>query len=225
MKKFAVIVAGGAGTRMGSRLPKQFLLLQGKPVLWYTVSAFLAAYDELVVVLVLPADYMESGRELADAMRASSRIRLVAGGATRWHSVRKGLELTEEDALIAVHDGVRCLVSTDLIRHCFEQASKVGSAIPVVHCADSVRLVEEEGSKPIDRSRIKLVQTPQTFQGSILLRAYREAGEAEFTDDATVVEAAGIEVHLAEGEPFNIKITTPLDLAVAEKVLETRSAG
>jgi 2-C-methyl-D-erythritol 4-phosphate cytidylyltransferase len=222
MKKFSVIVAGGSGIRMGSKLPKQFLLLQGKPVLWHTVGAFLAAYEDLIVILVLPADFMEPGRELVAAMGASSRVRLAAGGATRWHSVRSGLRLAEEDALIAVHDGVRCLVSIELIRRCFEQASKLGSAVPVVGCADSVRLVEEEGSKPIDRGRIKLVQTPQTFQGSILLKAYREAPDQDYTDDATVVEAAGVEIHLTEGEASNIKITTPFDMAVAERVLERR---
>jgi 2-C-methyl-D-erythritol 4-phosphate cytidylyltransferase len=224
-KKYAIIVAGGAGTRMGSKLPKQFLLLRGKPVLWHTVSAFLEAYEDLVVILVLPSAYMETGRELGEGLGASSRIRLVEGGATRWHSVQNGLRLAEEDAVIAVHDGVRCLVTSELIRRCFEQASRLGSAVPVTGCADSVRLVEEEGSKPIDRSRIKLVQTPQTFEGSILFRAYQAAKDVNYTDDATVVEASRVGVHLIDGEPFNIKITTPFDLEVAEQVLEYRSGG
>ena len=224
-KKYAVIVAGGAGTRMGSKLPKQFLSLKGKPVLGHTVGAFLAAYGDLIVVIVLPAEFMEMGREIAKSLGESSRVRLVVGGATRTQSVRSGLGMVEEDALIAVHDGVRCLVSTQLIRRCFEQASRLGSAVPVVGCSDSVRLVEEEGSKPIDRSRIKLVQTPQTFRGSILLKAYLEAGDPDYTDDATVVEAAGVAVQLIEGEASNIKITTPFDMAVAERVLEHRSAG
>ena len=223
MKKYAVIVAGGSGIRMGSVLPKQFLLLRGKQVLWHTVGAFLAAFDDLVVILVLPAGHMQAGRELVEELGASSRVRLIAGGATRAHSVLNGLGLTEEGALIAVHDGVRCLATTELIRRCFEQASTLGSAVPVIGCMDSVRVVEAEGSKPIDRSRIKLVQTPQTFQGSILLKAYRDAGSLEYTDDATVVEASGVAVHLIEGEAFNIKITTPFDMEVAEQVLKYRS--
>ncbi len=231
MKKYVVVVAGGFGARMGTALPKQFLLLRGKPVLWHTLMVFLAAYDDLEIVLVLPIEHMEAGRAVVDALPtvagrslpdsvpAPGRVRLAAGGETRFHSVRNGLALVEEDALIAVHDGVRCLVGMDLVRRCFEQAEKFGSAIPVVECADSVRLVNSEGSEPIDRSVVKLVQTPQTFQGSILLRAYREATGVSFTDDATVVEASGVAVHLIAGDKTNIKITTPVDLVIAEQVL------
>ena len=210
---------------MGSILPKQFLLLRGKAILWHTVGAFLAAYEELVVGLVLPEEHMEKGRALVENMGASERVRLIAGGSTRAQSVRNGLGLAEEDALIAVHDGVRCLATPELVRRCFEQAAKMGSAIPVVGCADSVRVVEEEGSRPIDRSRIKLVQTPQTFQGAILLKAYREAAHMNYTDDATVVEASGVGVYLIDGQAFNIKITTPFDMEVAEQVLEYRANG
>jgi 2-C-methyl-D-erythritol 4-phosphate cytidylyltransferase len=237
MKKFAVIVAGGAGVRMGGALPKQFLLVHGRPVLWHTLSVFLAAYADLEIVLVLPAEHMEAGRAvvdalsteaghaLPDALPASSRIRLVAGGPTRFDSVRNGLELVAGNALIAVHDGVRCLVSVDLVRRCFEQAERLGSAVPVVDCGDSVRLVRVEGSEPIDRSHVKLVQTPQTFRGSLLLRAYEAAAGVSFTDDATVVEASGVAVHLIEGERANIKITLPIDLVIAERVLEARAGG
>jgi 2-C-methyl-D-erythritol 4-phosphate cytidylyltransferase len=237
MKKFAVIVAGGAGVRMGGVLPKQFLLVHGRPVLWHTLSVFLAAYADLEIVLVLPGEHMEAGRAvvdalsmeaghaLPDALPAPSRIRLVAGGSTRFHSVRNGLELVAGNALIAVHDGVRCLVSVDLVRRCFEQAERLGSAVPVVDCADSVRLVGVEGSEPIDRSHVKLVQTPQTFRGSLLLRAYEAAAGVSYTDDATVVEASGVAVHLIEGERANIKITLPIDLVIAERVLEARGRG
>ena len=236
MKKYVVVVAGGSGTRMGAALPKQFLLLRGKPVLWHTLMVFLAADADLEIVLVLPAEHMEAGRAVVDALPmeaghspldavpASGRVRLVAGGTTRFHSVRNGLELVNEDALIAVHDGVRCLVSVELVRRCFEQAERLGSAVPVVDCADSVRLVRFEGSEPIDRSQVKLVQTPQTFRGGLLLRAYREITGVSFTDDATVVEASGIAIHLIEGERTNIKITLPIDLVIAEQVLEARAA-
>jgi 2-C-methyl-D-erythritol 4-phosphate cytidylyltransferase len=220
MKKYVVVVAGGSGARMGAAQPKQFLLLRGKPVLWYTLMVFLAAYDDLEIVLVLPAGHMEAGRAVVDAVSSPSRVRLVVGGETRFHSVRNGLALVvEEDALVAVHDGVRCLVGVDLVRRCFEQAEKVGSAIPVVECADSVRLVSSEGSEPIDRSVVKLVQTPQTFQGSLLLRAYKEAVGVSFSDDATVVEASGVAVHLIAGDKTNLKITMPIDLVIAEQVL------
>lgn len=219
MKKYVVVVAGGSGARMGTTLPKQFLLLRGKPVLWHTLMVFLAAYDDLEIVLVLPVEHMETGRAVVDVVSAPGRVRLIAGGETRFHSVRNGLALVAADALIAVHDGVRCLVGVDLVRRCFEQAEKYGSAIPVVECADSVRLVSSEGSQPIDRSVVKLVQTPQTFQGSMLLRAYRVAKGVSFTDDATVVEASGIAVHLIAGDKTNFKITTPVDLVVAEQVL------
>jgi 2-C-methyl-D-erythritol 4-phosphate cytidylyltransferase len=220
MKKYVVVVAGGSGARMRAAQPKQFLLLRGKPVLWYTLMVFLAAYDDLEIVLVLPAGHMEAGRAVVDAVSSPSRVRLVVGGETRFHSVRNGLALVvEEDALVAVHDGVRCLVGVDLVRRCFEQAEKVGSAIPVVECADSVRLVSSEGSEPIDRSVVKLVQTPQTFQGSLLLRAYKEAVGVSFSDDATVVEASGVAVHLIAGDKTNLKITMPIDLLIAEQVL------
>ncbi len=160
MKKYVIVVAGGSGARMGAGQPKQFLLLRGRPVLWYTLTVFLAAYDDLEIVLVLPAEHMEAGqavvdalptvagRSLPDSVPAPGRVRLVAGGTTRFHSVRNGLELVNENALIAVHDGVRCLVGVDLVRRCFEQAEKFGSAIPVVECADSVRLVSSEGASP-----------------------------------------------------------------------------
>lgn len=219
MKKYAVIVAGGAGTRMGSAVPKQFILLGGKPVLWYPVNTFLSADMDMQVILVLPEAHMEAGRALAEGFGGMGRIRLVAGGETRFHSVARGLALTDEEAVVAVHDGVRCLVSTDLIRRCFEQAARMGSAIPVVDSRDSVRLVTEAGSEAVDRSRIRLVQTPQTFLGNILLPAYRAAYHDAYTDEASVVEAAGHTVHLIDGDPNNIKITLPGDLLLAERLL------
>ena len=204
---------------MGAAQPKQFLLLKGRPVLWHTLMVFMAAYEDLEIVLVLPAEHMEAGQAVVDAVSSPSRVRLVVGGETRFHSVRNGLALVEEDALIAVHDGVRCLVGVDLVRRCFEQAERLGSAIPVVECADSVRLLRDGGSAPVDRRHVKLVQTPQTFHGRLLLRAYREAPGVSFTDDATVVEANGVAVHLIDGDKTNIKITLPVDLVIAERVL------
>ena len=205
---------------MGAAVPKQFLLLRGRPVLWYTLEVFLAAYDDLEVILVVPKGFMEDAQVIAGDTRASQRVRLVEGGGTRFHSVQNGLELVREESVVFVHDGVRCLVSKGLVKRCYEQAALRGSAIPVVDSRDSVRLLMPQGGhEPVDRSRVKLVQTPQTFLSHILLPSYRVEYREEFTDEATVVEAAGHSVCLVEGEVNNIKITTPVDLLVAEKML------
>lgn len=227
MKKNAVIVAGGSGSRMGSAVPKQFLLLRDKPVLWYTLEAFLGAYEDMRVVLVVPAEHMAAAQAIVEATRASQRVRLTPGGVTRFHSVQNGLKLINEDCVIFVHDGVRCLVSGDLIRRCYEQAVSLGSAIPVVDSKDSVRLVTKGGNEAVDRSRVKLVQTPQTFLSTILLPAYAPGVEYReaFTDEATVAEAAGHTVQLVEGDINNIKITTPIDLVIAEEMLDTRKTA
>lgn len=234
MKKYAVIVAGGTGVRMGGTVPKQLILLHGKPVLWYTLNVFLEAFDDLEIILVLPSEHMEAGREIvrdlggdasgADGKDVSQRIHLVSGGDTRFHSVRNGLELVKEkDSIVFVHDGVRCLLSGELVRRCYEQALQLGSAIPVIDCRDSVRLTEEGGrSKPIDRSRIKMVQTPQTFKGEIILSAYTRDQQESFTDEATVVEESGQEVYLIAGEADNIKLTLPGDIVYASFVLAER---
>jgi 2-C-methyl-D-erythritol 4-phosphate cytidylyltransferase len=220
MKKYAVIVAGGSGSRMGSAVPKQFLLLRDKPVLWYTLEAFLGAYDDMKVVLVVPSEHMEAAIAVVDATRAPERVQLTTGGSTRFHSVRNGLDMIKEDSAIFVHDGVRCLVSKELIHRCYEQAVLLGSAIPVVDSKDSVRLVTEIGNVVVDRSRVKLVQTPQTFLSTILLPSFRVEYREEFTDEATVAEAAGHKVQLVEGEINNIKITTPIDLLIAEGLMK-----
>jgi 2-C-methyl-D-erythritol 4-phosphate cytidylyltransferase len=219
MKKYAVIVAGGAGTRMGTEVPKQFLELCGRPILWYTLNTFLSAYDDMPVVLVAPEHHRETTRELVATTAFPERIEVVAGGATRFESVRNGLSAISEESVIFVHDGVRCLVSRELIHRCYAAALQYGSAIPVVDSKDSVRLITAEGNEAVDRNRVKLVQTPQTFLSSILLPAYRAVYRESFTDEASVVEAAGHAIHLVEGEIDNIKITVPSDLTVAERVL------
>jgi 2-C-methyl-D-erythritol 4-phosphate cytidylyltransferase len=220
MKKYAVIVAGGSGSRMNSSTPKQFLLINNKPVLFYTINAFLHAYDDLHVILALPEDHIHKGQEIIDAWFDASRITICAGGRTRFHSVQNGLALINEESIIFVHDGVRCLLATDLIKRCYLQAEKTASAIPVINLKDSVRLVTEEGNVALDRNNIKLVQTPQTFHSRILLPAYKIDYKDKFTDEATVVEAFGLKVNLIEGEENNFKITTPGDVALAEQVLK-----
>ena len=219
MKKYAVIVAGGIGNRMGTQVPKQFLLLGGKPVLWHTLEVFLNAFEDLEIILVLPPEYMETGRTMVNAMQASHRISMVAGGATRFHSVKNGLSAIREESLIFVHDGVRCLLTEALIHRCYEETMEFGSAIPVIDSKDSVRLITGTGSEALERSRIKLVQTPQTFLSSLLLPAYDRDQEERFTDEASVVEASGGALHLVAGEINNIKITAPEDLALAEEMM------
>lgn len=219
MKKYAIIVAGGTGTRMGANLPKQFMLLKGKPVLYYTIRAFIGAYDDLQVILVLPVDYMDIGRQII-AYFDKDRIRITAGGDTRFQSVKNGLALVEEESIIFVHDGVRCLLTKELIHRCYQKALETGIAIPAIASKDSIRLLGKEGSEAFDRNKVMLVQTPQTFQSKILLPAFRVDYKDEFTDEATVVEASGVKISLVEGQENNFKITRPVDLMIAEKILE-----
>jgi 2-C-methyl-D-erythritol 4-phosphate cytidylyltransferase len=220
MKKYAVIVAGGAGTRMGANLPKQFLLLNNKPVLYYTLQTFLQAYDDLQIILVLPEEYVGAGQEIIDAWFNYSRIQITVGGRTRFHSVQNGLQLVTDESIVFVHDAVRCLLSADLIKRCYNAALQHGAAIPVVNCKDSVRYINGETNKALEREQVKLVQTPQTFHSKILLPAFAIDYKDKFTDEATVVEAFGINVHLVEGEEQNFKITNPQDLQLASLLLQ-----
>ena len=196
------------------------MLLKNKPVLYYTLRAFLKAYDDLKVVLVLPVEYMDMGQEIIDAYFDNDRIHMAAGGDTRFQSVKNGLQLVEGEAIIFVHDGVRCLLSQQLIHACFAKAIETGSAIPVVTSKDSVRLLTDDGNDAIDRNKVMLVQTPQTFHSKILLPAFQIDYKEKFTDEATVVEAFGLKVSLIAGEETNIKITRPMDLLIAERLLE-----
>lgn len=220
MKKFVVIVAGGSGTRMDSTVPKQFLLLKGKPVLYYTIDAFLKAYDDIQVIVVLPEVHFSTGREIIETFFDHSNIRVATGGQTRFHSVLNGLKLVEENSIVFVHDAVRCIVSRHLIHRCYEAALEFGTAVPVIASRDSLRIITNETNEAIDRDKIKLVQTPQTFNSNILLPAFNIEYHEKFTDEASVVEAAGLKIHLVEGEENNIKITHPIDLSLAEIIMD-----
>ena len=220
MYKYAIIVAGGTGTRMGNTIPKQFLFLNDKPVLYYTIKTFLEAYSDLEIILVLPEDYTDMGREIIDAYFDYDRIKITGGGETRFHSVKNGLQLVEKDAIVFVHDGVRCLLSKELIWRCFEAAMNNGSAIPVVMAQESIRIIKDEDNEAIDRNTVVMVQTPQTFHSKILLPAFEIDYKERFTDEATVVEAYGLKISLVAGEENNIKITRPIDITVAEKILQ-----
>jgi 2-C-methyl-D-erythritol 4-phosphate cytidylyltransferase len=223
MKKIAVIVAGGNGTRMNSTLPKQFLLLKNKPVLFYTLQTFLEAYSDLDIILVLPEEHIAAGQEIIDAYFDYRRIQITAGGRTRFHSVQNGLQLIKDESIVFVHDGVRCLLSADLIHRCYEAALEYGAAVPVIPSKDSVRLQREDRNEAIDREMVKLVQTPQTFHSKILLPAFKIDFKDKFTDEATVVEAFGLKIHLVEGEESNFKITGPADLLIAEQLISVEN--
>jgi 2-C-methyl-D-erythritol 4-phosphate cytidylyltransferase len=220
MQKFAVIVAGGAGTRMGGQTPKQFLLLRGRPVIWHTLQRFLRSFDDMQVILVLPADHLHLGKEIVSGMPGAARVVVTAGGETRFHSVQKGLQWVQQPAVVFVHDGVRCLVSTALIQRCYAQALEMGNAIPAIAVTDSIRQQTTAGNIVLNRETLHSIQTPQTFRSDWLLPAFEQPWQPGFTDEATVVEAFGKPIFLVEGEADNIKITRPIDLSVAEQLLQ-----
>ena len=224
MKKYAIIVAGGTGQRMGTSVPKQFLMLHEKPVLYYTLKAFLEAFDDLDIILVFPEEFSDMGKEIIDAYFDYDRIKITFGGETRFHSVKNGLKLVEEESIIFVHDAVRCMVSVDLIRRCYSHTLHMGSAVPAIRPKDSIRMLNEEGNdnEVIDRNKIVLIQTPQTFHSKILLPAFEIDYKERFTDEATVVETFGLKISLLEGEEDNIKITRPIDLRIAHTLLQAK---
>ena len=222
MKTYAVIVAGGSGQRMGSSLPKQFLPLCGKPVLWHTLNTFFQAINDIRIILVLPLSHLPYGQELRDSFEQSSQISVVEGGSSRYDSVKSGLSLIREQSIVFVHDGVRCLLTTSLIKRCYETALSKGNATPAVASKDSVRIVSDSGNMVADRNNVQLIQTPQVFLSDIILKAFEQPYQERFTDEATVVESSGTAIILVPGEHENIKITNPIDLLIAEKVLESR---
>lgn len=225
MNKYAIIVAGGTGSRMGGNLPKQFILLKDKPVLYYTLKTFLESYDELEVILVLPLGYTNMGQEIIDAYFDKDRVRITAGGDTRFQSVKNGLALVDGEGIIFVHDAVRCLLSKELVYRCYAKAVETGTAVPAIVSKDSIRIIIDDGNEPLDREKIVLVQTPQTFHSKILLAAFQIDYKDKFTDEANVVEAYGLKISLVEGEENNIKITRPLDLLLADIILSSTGTG
>ncbi len=223
MKTIAIIVAGGSGTRFGAQLPKQFLELGGKPILMRTIEAFDGNCDGAVdVIVTLPMGQMELWQALCNRYGFAVPHRVAPGGQTRWHSVKNALDSIGDIAgvdIIAVHDGVRPLATAGLINRILEAARQDGAAIPVVMLNDSVRQVVGKTSHALDRSSLRAVQTPQAFDARLLLEAYAQPFDPTFTDDASVVERLGHSVTLVEGEAANLKITRPMDLALAEYLL------
>jgi len=222
MLKYAVIVAGGSGNRMNAAIPKQFLPINGTAVLLYTIETFLSAFSDLEIILVLPEKFMRDGDAIVQQASDPKRIEIAAGGNTRFHSVKNGLKLVTENAIVFVHDAVRCLVTNDLIHRCYEGALENGNAIPAIPVSDTVRMETAEGSVVVDRTKLLVIQTPQTFFSNLLLKAFEQEYDSSFTDEATVAEKFGIKIHLIPVEDENIKLTRPIDMEIAEKILKNR---
>jgi len=220
---FAIIVAAGSGTRMQSALPKQFLLLNGLPILMHTLKAFYNAEANPHLILVLNGDYHEFWRELCIKYNFLIPHQLINGGETRFHSVKNGLgSIHHNNAIIAIHDAVRPLTASGIIDHSFAYAAAHGNAITAVKSRDSIRQIRDDCTVSLLREDIYLVQTPQTFRFDVLKKAYEQLYDSKFTDDASVVENLGEKIHLIDGNYTNIKITFPEDIAIAEAILNKK---
>jgi len=215
IKRSVIISAGGIGKRMGTEVPKQFLLIKGKPIIMHTIEKFHAFDAAMEIVVVLPESYVPQWESLCQKHLFTIDHKVVSGGEERFHSIQNGLTEISGD-IIAVHDAVRPLVSETVIRNCFAAAEKSGAAIPVLTISESLRKIEHEKSFAVNREDFRIVQTPQCFTAEIIVKAYQQHYSKLFTDDASVVEAAGNQIYLVEGNSENIKITTPQDLKFAE---------
>jgi 2-C-methyl-D-erythritol 4-phosphate cytidylyltransferase len=221
--EYAIIVAGGKGTRMKSETPKQFMRLNGLPVLAHTINAFLSYNQAISIILVLPADEIDTWKKICNELNYHPPLTVVAGGETRFQSVRNGLaEIEGNTGLVAIHDGVRPLIAKDIIGASFRLAAVHGSAVAAVRLKESIRITDQDTTRAVDRSQFRLIQTPQTFRVDIIRKAYESKENPSLTDDASVAEQAGHKISLFEGSYANIKITTPEDLIIAESLLRTR---
>ncbi len=219
-EKYIIIVAGGKGTRMGAEIPKQFLILNEKPVLMHTIESFFNYDKTIKIILVLPEEQQNYWNELCEKFDFTLNHQIVSGGETRFHSVKNGLNvITGKDVMIGIHDGVRPLVSKDVISRCFDKAAEKGVAFPVIPVVEPLRKKTKEGR--VNRADYCLVQTPQVFNSEIIQKAYRQEFSDTFTDDVSVVEALNeCPVYEVEGAKENIKITTPVDLIIAESLIK-----
>lgn len=221
MKEYAIIVAGGKGTRMNNVVSKQFLLVKGMPVLMHTINAFFDYSPAINIILVLPADEIEVWKKLCDEFHYNENITIATGGDSRFQSVRNGLkEINDDEGIVAIHDGVRPLVGKDIIGASFRLAAVHKSAVAAVRLKESIRQTDQDTTKAVDRSNYRLIQTPQTFDLALIKEAYEIKEEASLTDDASVAEKSGHKISLFEGSYSNIKITTPEDLVIAEALLK-----
>ena len=229
-KKYAIIMAAGSGTRMGAEMPKQFIELEGKAILQRTIEVFLNACPGVSIITVLPESHMDYWRQYCLDRNFICPQVLVKGGITRFHSVRNALAKVPEGAVVAVHDGVRPLVSEGLVASMFESAESIQALIPVIPCVDTMKVLESKDGQlvtipgaSVDRSVLFGAQTPQIFHSEIIKEAYSQAYDTAFTDDASVVEKYGKNLSYVMGERFNIKLTTQEDLLLARAILSLSS--
>ncbi|MEO9967389.1 MAG: 2-C-methyl-D-erythritol 4-phosphate cytidylyltransferase [Reichenbachiella sp.] len=222
MKKYAIIVAGGSGSRMNTDLPKQFLELAGRPLLMHTIDAFYNFDPTILIILVLPQEHIPTWERLILDHEFDTPHQVAIGGSTRFNSVENGLNLIGDDGIVAIHDGARPMISSAVIQRTFDQASDSGNGVAAVKVKDSIRQVLGKKSSAVDRNNFYIVQTPQTFKVDLIKRAFTATTTNQFTDDASVAEANGEEIVLVEGSYENIKITTPEDLAMAATVWAER---
>jgi 2-C-methyl-D-erythritol 4-phosphate cytidylyltransferase len=208
---------------MGTAIPKQFLPLNGKPVLFYSVKTFLDVFPDIRIILVLPEEHISYSNMLLQAFEERIDLTIVTGGATRFHSVQNGLKVTDPDSIVFIHDGVRPLISKELLQRCYRQAVAQGSAIPAIPVTDSIRQWNGTDFAAIDREGLRSVQTPQTFRAGLIQNAFEQPYQEAFTDEATVLEHIGLQTHLVEGLKSNIKITTPEDLLIAGVLMQQLS--
>jgi len=219
MDQYVLIVAGGSGKRMGLETPKQFLELAGRPVLMHTIERFKAFNDAIEIITVLPENQLRHWIELQRKYSFSVPHTLVKGGAHRFFSVKNGLKFVNSPGLVAIHDGVRPFVTIDTINRCFETAGTLGNAIPSICSTESVRILTDKGSMPVNRMNVRQIQTPQVFSAELIKKAYLQEYKPEFTDDATVLEQMGEKINLIDGNRENIKITNPEDLLISTALL------
>lgn len=220
MKRYAILVGGGSGSRMQQDIPKQFLLVAGKPVLMHTMEAFYQAEPRAEIILVLNVDFHEYWEKLCATHGFTIPHSLVKAGQERFFSVKNGLKLVKGKALVAIHDAVRPSIKKEKIEEAFSYAEMHGNAVLAIQSKDSVRISDTKENKALARELVYLIQTPQIFTSTMLKKAYQQEFRTSFTDDASVVEHAGVAIHLVEGDPKNIKITYPEDLALAEVFLK-----
>ena len=220
MKKYIIIVAGGSGIRMNSTIPKQFIELQGRPILMHTIEKFANTISDIEIIVVLAKQLSDEWKQLCIKHKFTIPHQLTDGGETRFHSVNNGLALVPETCLVGVHDAARPLVNKQTIIKAFETAEQKGNASPAIPVSESIREVEGEKNKAVDRNNYFIIQTPQCFQTNLLKKAFLQTYRPEFTDDASVLEAMGEKINLIEGNLENIKITTSQDLLIAEALME-----
>lgn len=219
MEYSVIIAAGGSGTRMKSDVPKQFIEVFGKPVIFYSIEKFLNFNSYIRVIVVLPQNMLELWNSYNSKFNFFDKIEIAIGGKTRFHSVFNGVQMLNDNGVVAIHDAARPLVSVDTIKKAFEVASSIGNAVPAVSINDSLRIVENSHNFSIDREKIKIIQTPQCFSNDIIKKAYQQTYKEIFTDDASVVENMGIKINLIEGNRENFKITTESDIKLLKYYL------